>query len=300
MDIKEKLRLAARQAENEQLSLIPPDSEIEWVPSEEFIAKIDEIAEPKPKRRLFTIRRAVTAAAVIALISTMFIPVFMSPDTSDGTNGDGGNLFYGSDAASDDKALGEQLKGDIPTTESKDDSGTPESEDNFGTLESEDNFGTPESKDDSGTPESEAESRPPSTPNPDDYDGVSDAEDIPVEVVFEPDYLPEGYVQTDLTISQRFTVMTYSNGNSVIRLYCIDGTSDFSAYEEVKININQIDYYNNAPTDSFNYNPDGIENNQQNVSWNGSNVTFVLTGNENISQEELIKIAASVNIEPKE
>ena len=291
MDIKEKLRLAAQQAENEQLSLIPPDSEIEWVPSEEFIAKIDEIAELKPKRRLFTIRRAVTVAAAVALISTMFIPVFMSPDTSDGTNGEGGNPFYDSGDVSNDKALGEQLRGDIPTTESKDDSGT---------TESEDNFVTPESKDDSGTTESEAESRPPSTPNPDDYDGVSDAEDIPVEVVFEPDYLPAGYVHTDLTISQRFTVMTYSNGNSVIRLYCIDGTSDFSAYEEVKININQIDYYKNVSADSYKFHPEGIERNQQNVSWNGSNVTFVLTGNENISQEELMKIAVSVNIEPKE
>ena len=282
MDIKEKLRLAALQAENEAVALIPPDSEINWTPSEAFNEKMNELIEAKPKRRLFTIKRVIIAAAVVALISTMFIPVFMSPDTSDGTYGDGGNPFYDSDDVSDDKALGEQLKGDISTTESKDDSGTPESEDNF------------------GTPESEAESRPPSTPNPDDYDGVSDAEDIPIGIVFEPDYLPAGYVHTDLTISQRFTVMTYSNGNSVIRLYWIDGASDFSAYEEVKININQIDYYKNVPTDSYKFHPEGIERNQQNVSWNGSNVTFVLTGNENISQEELIKIAVSVNIEPKE
>ena len=295
MDIKEKLRLASQQAENEQLSLIPPDSEIEWIPSKEFTKKMSDILVVQPKKRTFIIRRIVSVAAVAALIATICIPVFMNiSETTDGANGD---IYIGTEPQKSESThlpdgSGEDCLCSYPSEESDSSSNS-----NSQTESSE-----PCTESDT-TDESESGTNgdnSPSTPNPDDYDDRSDSEDIPVEILFEPDYLPDGYVQTDLTISQHFTVLTYSNGNNVIRLYCIDGTSDFSAYEESKNNINKIDYYNNASTDSFNFNPEGIENNQKNVSWNGSNVTFVITGNENISQEELIKIAVSVNIEPKE
>ncbi len=267
MDIKEKLRLAAQQAENEEFKRLPPDSEIEWVPSEEFIAKIDEIAKSTPKRRLFTIRRFIIAAAVIALVSTAFIPVFMrntdNPDSGKNHEGEVGNKpdeYYG-----------------YPTDKS--DSATRLESDNWESI-------------------STSESIPPTSPS---------------KFEFEPEYLPEGYILTDSNVSKQFSVLEYSNGSDVIRLYYYDGETDFSILEDKNDDFDDEAYYNNVPkthyiekdslTDAiieYIIFPDEVEWNYNNVAWNNSDMTFAVMGNENLSEDEIEKIAISVNIEPKE
>ncbi len=267
MDIKEKLRLAALQAENEAVALIPPDSEINWTPSEAFNEKMNELIEAKPKRRIVSIRRFIIAAAVIALVSTAFIPVFMR-NTDDPDSGKKHEGEVGNSPAEDDGYLSDKF-----------DSETRAESDNWENI-------------------SMLESIPPSA--------------LP-EFEFEPEYLPEGYKLTDSNVSKQFSVLEYSNGSDVIRLYYYDGETDFSILEDKKDDLDRKTYYNNVPqthtaekepsTDAlieYILFPDEVEWNECNVAWNGTDITFAVMGNGNITQEEIEKIAISVNTEPKE
>ncbi len=312
MDIKEKLRLAALQAETEAVALIPPDSEIDWTPSEAFNEKMNELIEPKPKKRLFTIRRLSIFAAAVAVLAVFCIPVFMN--SSENTDGDPEHIhsgaFYGDhDNASDIESgyesdiLGSngQHTSDISNSDSPDDY-----------------IGEDISGDYTDGSDESPEIDDGSVPCDDKYADSSCEEALPpVEApkpfFYEPGYLPEGYTHSDSAVTQYFVVRTYSNGTDAVRLYYINGEADFSVFDGTRNNYNNLDYYSKVPMSAYFiidesthelkeyiFFPDGVEWNQNNVAWNNSGMTFAIMGNENISQEEIEKIAASVNLEPKE
>ena len=311
MDLKEKLRLAAQQAENEQLSLIPPDSEIDWIPSETFNEKMNELIGIEPKRRVFTIRRLSILAAAVALITVFCIPVFMnSSETTDGGIHHENNLETNGDHTPSENHVELEMsdtnhlhESDISNNNSSNNSSLGNSDLDMSGDYKDETIGGGDDE---------------SVPCDDKYDGPDSEESLPavespIPFFYEPAYLPEGYAHIDSAITQYFVVRTYSNGEDIVRLYYINGEADFSIFVGTRNDYNNLDYYSNVPMmahfildesthelKEYIFFPDGVEWNRNNVAWNNSGMTFAIMGNENISQEEIEKIAISVNIEPKE
>ena len=258
MDIKEKLRLAALCAETKAIKLIPPDSEIDWTPSEAFNKKMSELIARSPKRRLLAARRFIIAAAVITAVSMVFVPVWMR--NTSGTNPSISEIESSTDNVSEN-----------------------ESESDYrGNDESDGNGGVPEVL-------------PPSVP----------------AIPYCPSYLPNGYALSNVTVSERFTEVVYSNGNDSIRLYYYTGETDFSALDGTKNDFERRTYYSRVPkfinSDSIGndfpeyiFFPEEVEWNKNNIAWNSDGMTFAVMGNANISADEMAKIASSVDIDPKE
>lgn len=303
MDIKEKLRLAALQAEKDKTALIPPDSEIDWTPSENFGKRMDEIIGIKPNRRKLIIRRLFIAAAVAALISVLLVPVFIiDTDDSEHINvGTDPDIFNPVDIS--DTSITDTLDESDETDDSENTSEDVSVNQNESDMNNDESAVQPDESEESKSPDNGILNDPPP--------GI----DImaPSPFAYRPDYVPPGYENTENSITSEYYLIIYSNGSDVIRLYYLNSETDFSIIDELKKDHNDLDYYSRVPksvnitADSssdrlteYALFPDTIEWNQNNVAWNSSGKTFAVMGNSNISQEEIEKMALSVNTEPKE
>ncbi|MBQ3230326.1 MAG: DUF4367 domain-containing protein [Clostridia bacterium] len=110
-----------------------------------------------------------------------------------------------------------------------------------------------------------------------------------------PKYIPDGYVLSDKEFSVNgSTRLEYTNGNSKIVFYSYPAKKiDYSQFDDVigvfetseNIFMNATNF---APVET----PEFLANNS--IAWNNGSETFVVLNNADVSVDELLKIAQSV------
>lgn len=265
MNTNEKLKISSSKAEILLYEQLPDDSEIDWEPSEDFLKKMDsvfaDVDKPKMKMSFFSKFSAIAAVLIIACVA-VFLPVNHYFDEMNSGNNYGLEDGKGGwfDFWNDEEDKGNNY------TESKEDS-----DDRYLGI----------SNDEICTDVSE-------------YDDVSESvETLP----FYPGYIPEGYNLIDAKVENDNITSTleYSDGKNSFTFYSTTDTIDLHKhYNSYVIDYNSNSYYcNTLPTED---NKGSINN----IIWFYGSNSFMLEGNNDLSAEELQRIATSFNLSPDE
>ena len=113
-----------------------------------------------------------------------------------------------------------------------------------------------------------------------------------IEIIAQPEYIPEGYTVNSCTVwTDGSMQIEYLDGENRIIFQSYPASEvDLSAFEDI---IGKIDINGNDGFAANNNN--GIYSN--NIAWNDGEYSYIITNDNGVELEELIKVALSVNTE---
>jgi hypothetical protein len=272
MDIKEKLRQAALEAECQEVKKLPADDEILWVPSEGFQKNIEEIVDDlknpsapvapvfAKKRKFRFVYVLVAVLMVIAALSLLPLMQRGGDFITDIPEETSSSVVSNANSEQNDSKGEENTSHESESTIVSDTSEAIDeiSSDEVSGVVSEDSFNT---------------------------SGAND---------YFPSYLPNGYYSAEIKAEIQ-GVLEFTDGKNKILLEIIGDEISLtdSMYQDLFIHENQT-YYVGVPAISDNVEAEDSKSN--NLLWCYEGKTFVLYGNPYISQEELKNVAISIDL----